>query len=379
MLKPLGLIIIGVFLLGHFAVNSAFSNDKSYAAEVSLGGNSQSKTTIYKSADSLTFTQTVITSQEVPNTATAKVDFSDYNNPGNVAYSISPSSRTQTTTLAGGGVSTTYTFTLTTPINNTHTGTVTLQFRLDTVTGATKVAPTTMNVSVVVQENNEGQEESEVCVNTQGSNGFAPDYSRYPYPGNGCEPGYFPDVEGCCMTVSPILIDISGNGYSLTGTNNPVFFDFFSRGTPVAISWTAANSDDAFLVLDRNGNGTIDNGAELFGNVTPQPITPNRNGFIALAEYDKPENGGNGDGKINSQDSIFSSLRLWQDSNHNGISELSELHTLPSLHVLAIELDYKDSRRTDQYGNRFRYRAKVCDEHGASAGRWAWNVFFVKQ
>jgi len=195
-------------------------------------------------------------------------------------------------------------------------------------------------------------------------------------PFNSPDSGYSPDC-------SPILIDVSGDGFQLTNAQNGVTFDIRGTGMPLKISWTASGSKNAFLVLDRNGNGVIDNGKEMFGNFTAQPLSPHPNGFLALAEFDKPEHGGNGDGVIDSNDAIFSSLRLWVDANHDGVSQPGELFKPSDLGVSSISLNYKEARRTDQYGNMFRFRARVNMMPGqqadSSAGPMAYDVFLFSQ
>lgn len=181
-----------------------------------------------------------------------------------------------------------------------------------------------------------------------------------------------------CYT--PLIVDVDGDGFDLTNLNNGVRYDAFGQGGTIQSSWTSVNSDDAWLVLDRNGNGQIDNGTEMFSSVAPQPqvqLPDLRNGFNALVQYDKPENGGNSDGVLNMDDVIFDSLKLWQDTNHNGIGEPSELKTLPERGLRSIDMDYKEAKKQDGHGNRFKYRAKLKDQTGAQLGRWIYDVYLL--
>jgi len=169
----------------------------------------------------------------------------------------------------------------------------------------------------------------------------------------------------------------SGAGFALTNPQNGVEFNFFGNGSLTQIACTVANSNVGWLALDRNGDGQIDNGAELFSDVSPQPnIAPGRRlGFLALAVYDQPANGGNGDGVIDKSDAVFSKLLVWVDKNHNGFSEPGELLTMQQAGIQSISLKYQTEKWTDAYGNQFRYRAKVAFVgNGQGADHWAYDV-----
>jgi hypothetical protein len=200
-------------------------------------------------------------------------------------------------------------------------------------------------------------------------------FLRNPMPTPGSKPPNPEEDEETGCDGSPIIIDLGQGGFKFTDSVNGVVFDIDANGILEMLAWTELNTEDAFLVLDRNCNGTIDDGSELFGDAAQQPLSETPNGYEALAVYDKQANGGDESGDITQDDAIFSSLQLWIDANKNGSSESYELSQLSDYGILSIELDYREIRRTDRHGNALRYMSKVALDNG----HWIWStdVFFV--
>ena len=125
-------------------------------------------------------------------------------------------------------------------------------------------------------------------------------------------------------TYDPLVIDLNNDGVKGTNLDYKINFDLDNNGFKEATSWI--DNNDAFITIDKNNNGAIDNGSELFGNKSISNnayayTNPNaKNGFEALSEFDS-----NNDGIIDEKDKEFTNLLLWQDKNSNGISETDEL------------------------------------------------------
>ena len=169
-----------------------------------------------------------------------------------------------------------------------------------------------------------------------------------------------------CNEESPVLIDLVNADvqFNLTSVDAGVPFDIDADGVLEQVAWTSPSSTVAFLSMDRNGNGTIDSGAELFGNRTPSNSGGRAaHGFEALRDLD-----GDGDGRITAADAAFAALRVWVDRNHNGISESGELAALTEAGITVLDLSYRETSRRDRYGNRYRYMANAFtrDKKGSS-------------
>jgi hypothetical protein len=178
--------------------------------------------------------------------------------------------------------------------------------------------------------------------------------------------------QGTVDCPSPIVLNMGHGDYRLTDIAGGVRFDLDADGRVDHVSWTAAGEPLAFLALDRNGNGVIDNGSELFRDHTrlASGIFA-KNGFEALRELDS-----NGDGVVDSRDSNWRKLQLWIDSNHNGVSEASELKRITDSDVRSIDLTYRWTGRRDRYGNLFRYEGLTSTVSGP---RRCYDIFFRSQ
>ncbi len=219
------------------------------------------------------------------------------------------------------------------------------------------------------------------CTSANMLNQAFDEYAPIDYTCN--QPCYTDCYAGSCPALnqgSPIIFDLDGGGFRLSGPDDPVYFDLYTDGTPVWTAWTAGGSGTAFLALDLNGNGRIDDAGELFGNHTRlQDGSFADNGYDALAQYDEPVNGGNGNGVIDAGDTVFSRLRIWTDWNHNGKTDPGELQTLPEAAIVAIDLAYRYDHKTDRYDNEFRYRGRALrsNDRGGTREITIYDVFFV--
>jgi hypothetical protein len=139
---------------------------------------------------------------------------------------------------------------------------------------------------------------------------------------------------------------MDGNGVKTSTVGDGVVFDVYANGTAVQVAWTDGN--DGLLVLDRDGDGMITSGAELFGDYTPmQDGSIAKNGFEALRDLDS-----NADGIFDVKDSLFDQVQVWVDANRDGVSQASELMGLTQAGVKAINLTPTESDHVEN-GNLY--------------------------
>ena len=177
---------------------------------------------------------------------------------------------------------------------------------------------------------------------------------------------------------TPIVIDLGNNGIHLGPAGVGVFFDMDANGTRDHLQWVQAGGDEGFLALDRSGNGIVDDGAELFGVGTPMVLEGRNapNGFVGLAQYDSRQLGGNDDGLITEADAIWPQLRIWLDSNADGVSTSDEMRTLKSTGLTALETIPKRRKYVDDAGNFIPYWAWAQQRNRPGRALMV-DVFFV--
>ncbi len=147
--------------------------------------------------------------------------------------------------------------------------------------------------------------------------------------------------------IDPLVFDLGGDGITTVSIDDSnAFFDLDSNGFAEKTSWVGAK--EGLLAYDKNGDGIINGGNELFGDRTlmKDGRTLASSGFTSLAEYDD-----NKDGKIDGNDAIYTLLRIWQDSDGDGIASAGELKQLVDLGIVSIGLSYNNTGVTDGANN----------------------------
>ncbi|WP_230409287.1 calcium-binding protein [Zooshikella harenae] len=167
-----------------------------------------------------------------------------------------------------------------------------------------------------------------------------------------------PDFDDPEKVTSPIIIDLDGDGVETLSINDKHYFDHDGNAFAESTGWVSR--DDGLLVWDKNNNGVVDSGAELFGNQTTLASGKKaKQGYEALAEFDD-----NKDGVIDAQDAIYSSLSVWQDKNENGLTDNDEITSLADVGIKSVSTAYKASDHIDAEGNEHRQTSDVTWNDG---------------
>ncbi len=168
---------------------------------------------------------------------------------------------------------------------------------------------------------------------------------------------------------SPLVIDLDGDG--LAFADRTVRFDLHARGQAQRTSWIGPR--EALLAVDLDGDGKINSGAELFGNASDCDGRRCFDGVVALARFDRAVDGGNGDGRIDRDDAVFSRLLLWRDANQDGVSQPAELTSPDELGLVGLDVGGATYQTERYLGGTSTVRLRVLTREGF---RDAYDVWF---
>lgn len=176
---------------------------------------------------------------------------------------------------------------------------------------------------------------------------------------------------GAMSRIDPIIFDLDGDGIETVSVDKGTYFDLDNNGFSEKSGWISA--DDGFLVMDRNNNGMIDSGEELFGDQTIlQDGAQSKNGYEALTELDQ-----NKDGRIDENDEQFQSLKIWRDLNQDGYSSADELFDLKDYNIRAISTSNRRVNISDGHDN-IKVRAGNYEKTDGTTGEIAEFLFARK-